>query len=427
MIVVGKVQRACVSPLVQEAKMTLKFIRSSGDSEDSPCLGGGGKMLGVRRRLSLDALMVFWGLGTWVGVNGLFVQLPLLVERLPEGWALGSAMALSVQAANIGPLAWAALQRLVRRGRGESIGVGTLLAAGAAALLLCAPLYSRTVIISGSPRSVPLLTFTFVSGLVGCTSSVLFYPYLRHFRPAYLPTYLVGEALSGFLPSVLALAQGVGGEPTCVTVDDGSLVPEYPPPRFNAATFILVLGALALLSLVSFIIIDRWSGFASERVFVEAKTGEESTEKERVVLWRGVWGGALAALTAVNALNNGVLPALQPFACRAYGARAHHLAAALGAAAAPAACLAAATATTPKGRWPRGALAAAAAALPPAAYITAAALLSPAPPLVHTVIGEVLVVSYKHLTHMYCALMLSPVAHTTASATMLSMLSIQDK
>ena len=38
------------------------------------------------------------------------------------------------------------------------------------------------------------------------------------FRETYLNSYLVGEGLSGFIPSVAALIQGVGGNPECQNV-----------------------------------------------------------------------------------------------------------------------------------------------------------------------------------------------------------------
>ena len=44
------------------------------------------------------------------------------------------------------------------------------------------------------------------------------------FKEFYLNSYLVGEGLSGFIPSLAALAQGVGGNPYCdnVTYVDGN-------------------------------------------------------------------------------------------------------------------------------------------------------------------------------------------------------------
>ncbi|GBP80171.1 Riboflavin transporter 2 [Eumeta japonica] len=340
------------------------------------------------RSLRLDALMVFWGLGTWLGVNGLFVQLPLLVERLPEGWALPSSIVLAIQVANVGMLAYIALKRLRPRAS-DAPYVAGLLALGAAALALNAFLYEHTAPLGGRERSVAFLVLTFCAALVGCTSSVLFYPYLRHFRAAYLYTYLAGEGLSGFVPGALALVQGVGGEPNCLPSDDGTvLVPHYPPPRFDTTVFMLVLAALSALSLFSFLILDNWSGFASERVVASA--ADQSAEKEPQMSLRARRWLCIFALTAtLNALSNGVLPSVQSYSCMPYGAVTYHLAVSLAAMANPIVCLA--------GVWlppvsARVLAAMLACATLPLAYVLATAALSPLPPLQTQGAGPTLVV-----------------------------------
>ncbi|KAJ2942528.1 hypothetical protein O0L34_g1995 [Tuta absoluta] len=375
--------------------MAVAVDRLNEEKERAPCLGGAGgdtpdgdsgdAMLGsARRRVALDALFVCWGLGTWLGVNGLYVQLPLLVERLPEGWALPASMALAVQLANVGLLAYAALRRLRPRAS-DSPYICALLGVGTAALLINAFVYERTTPLAGSERSLAFLALTFFAALVGCTSSVLFYPYLRHFRDVYLATYLVGEGLSGFVPSVLSLVQGVGGEPQCVP-GQGAV---YPPPRFDSMVFLLILGALSAASLVSFSVIDRSRTFDSERVAPAVAAKNEEASDPRVSLFRGRWLGVLALMLSLNALSNGVLPSVQSYSCMPYGSRAYHLAASLGAMANPAACLA--------GVWLRAAPARVLAALLsatalPLAYILATALLSPAPPLQHQAVGVAIIV-----------------------------------
>ncbi|XP_073949084.1 riboflavin transporter isoform X3 [Choristoneura fumiferana] len=364
------------------------------DKERAPCLGSraseqSGAMWGAQRRVALDVLMVAWGVGTWLGVNGLYVQLPLLVERLPEGWALPSSMVVAIQLANVGLVLYAALRRLRPRASDAPYVYG-LLVVGTLALTLNAFLYERTAPLGGTERSVAFLALTFFAALVGCTSSVLFYPYLRHFRDVYLATYLVGEGLSGFLPGILALVQGVGGSPRCVPSEDGgSLVPVYPPARFDTTVFLLLLAALSALSLVSFMVVDRCDGFRSERVAPAAAAKDDEATAEPAALLGARWLSVLGLMALLNALMNGVLPSIQSYSCMPYGNLAYHLAVSLGAMANPAACLA--------GVWlrplPARVLAAllAAAALP-LGYILATALLSPAPPLVDHAGGAALVI-----------------------------------
>lgn len=348
-----------------------------------------------RRRFALDALMMCWGLGTWLGVNGLFVQLPLLVQRLPEEWGLPASMALVVQLANVGLLAYAVLRRLLPRAN-DAIYIYGLLCVGILALTLNAFLYQQTAYVGNTERSVAFLALTFFAALVGCTSSVLFYPYLRHFREVYLATYLAGEGLSGFLPSILALVQGVGGEPECVPHEDGSVWPVYPPPRFSTTVFFILLGGLSAVSLIAFAFVDNSRSFDSERVAEKAADKEDEAKTGNVSLVSPRWILVLVLMALLNALNNGVLPSIQSYSCMPYGTTAYHLAVTLSAMANPAACLA--------GVWLRPVPARLLAAMLafttlPFGYILATALLSPAPPLLGQTIGVVLVVSIKVIIH----------------------------
>ncbi|XP_048006962.1 solute carrier family 52, riboflavin transporter, member 3 isoform X2 [Leguminivora glycinivorella] len=358
------------------------------DRERIPCLSSDSDrtMWGTQRRVLLDVLLACWGVGTWLGVNGLYVQLPLLVERLPEGWALPSSMVLAIQLANLGLVAYAIMRRF-RPNASDSPYIYGLLVVGTLALALNAFLYDQTV----GNRSVAFLLLTFFAALVGCTSSVLFYPYLRHFRDVYLATYLVGEGLSGFIPAILALIQGVGGDPTCVLNDEGTeMYPIYSPPRFDSTVFLMLLAGLSAMSLASFVIVDLYKGFASERVEPAAAEKDDEATSEPVALHRGSWLSVLVLMGVLNALSNGVLPSVQSYSCIPYGNLAYHLSVTLGSMANPAACLAGVWLAPLPSRVLAGVLTAAAV---PLAYIMATALMSPEPPLYQNVGGAVLIIA----------------------------------
>lgn len=56
------------------------------------------------RKLIVDGLAVMFGIGAWIGVNGIYVQLPLFVQSAPEKWELPTYMVMLVQIANLGPI-----------------------------------------------------------------------------------------------------------------------------------------------------------------------------------------------------------------------------------------------------------------------------------------------------------------------------------
>ena len=72
--------------------------------------GGGG---GGGRNACLDALAVLFGMASWISVNGLWVELPVLVSVLPESWALASYLSVIVQIANLGPISYALLRSVM--------------------------------------------------------------------------------------------------------------------------------------------------------------------------------------------------------------------------------------------------------------------------------------------------------------------------
>ena len=45
-------------------------------------------------------LIVLFGMGSWVAINGVWAELPLLVGSLPEGWNLPTYLVLIIQVIN---------------------------------------------------------------------------------------------------------------------------------------------------------------------------------------------------------------------------------------------------------------------------------------------------------------------------------------
>ena len=45
------------------------------------------------RRAIVYMLVIVFAMASWIDINGVWVELPLLVPRLPEGWGLPSYMA----------------------------------------------------------------------------------------------------------------------------------------------------------------------------------------------------------------------------------------------------------------------------------------------------------------------------------------------
>lgn len=313
-----------------------------------------------------------FGLGSWVAVNGLWVELPLIVNTLPEGWELPSYLTVIIQLANLGPLLVTLMHRICPGRLKEHVVIYSILSIGIVACVLLVFFWDRTTFISGTEHSTAFFIITFFLSLVDCTSSVTFLPFMMQLPPKYITTYFIGEGLSGFIPGVIALAQGVGMA-KCVnsTQTTGnhsenlwSLQTEYLPPNFSTEVFFIFLALMMCASLAAFVALNklpRTFEMSTENLVPETPVrsvcsgldnpgadtdsegccgdvATESTSKENpkdsmaqltfiycVVLW-------------VNAATNGLLPSVQTYSCMPYGNLAYHLSAALSSVANPLAC-----------------------------------------------------------------------------------------
>ena len=50
-----------------------------------------------QRKPIVDVLAALFGIGAWVAINGLWVELPLIVNELPEKWNLPSYLSVIIQ------------------------------------------------------------------------------------------------------------------------------------------------------------------------------------------------------------------------------------------------------------------------------------------------------------------------------------------
>ncbi|XP_029664819.1 solute carrier family 52, riboflavin transporter, member 3-A-like [Formica exsecta] len=212
-------------------------------------------------RAIIHLLVILFGVSTWIGVNGIFIELPLLVNIAPEGWNLPAYIVIVAQSANVGPAIYTFLCKK-KCELNESLCILCLLCLQILAMGLLIFFYNKTTVIDGEKHSLILLVSVFFNALVGCFSSVLFMPYLRDFDDIYIVSYFIGEGLSGVLPSIVALIQGVGECLECNTTEIISLNASH--VKFPGQYYFLCLTFVLVLSLVAFIIL-RYSRFVQSR------------------------------------------------------------------------------------------------------------------------------------------------------------------
>lgn len=325
--------------------------------------------------LLVHLLACAFGLGSWVAVNGLWVELPLIVNSLPEGWDLPSYLTVIIQLANLGPLLVTLMHKLCPGRLSERAVIYSILSIGILSCILLVFFWDQTTLVAGASHSTAFFIITFFLSLVDCTSSVTFLPFMMQLPARYITTYFIGEGLSGFIPGVVALAQGVGMA-KCVNSSQTSgnytdqevwsLQTEYLSPNFSTEVFFSFLAAMMCISLAAFVGLNRLprtlelstenlmpdtvgsvsSGLENPGTETdgEGRTSQREVEEKRKPLLvepqHSMYQLAYIYFLVVwvNSATNGLLPSVQTYSCMPYGNLAYHLSAALASVANPVAC-----------------------------------------------------------------------------------------
>lgn len=324
-----------------------------------------------------------FGMGSWVAINGLWVELPLLVTVLPEQWDLPSYITIIIQMANVGPLFVTLMHRFWPGSLKEVVVIYVVVSVGIVACLLLAFLWDYTSPIAGTTHSTAFLILTFFLALVDCTSSVTFLPFMMQLQAQYLTTFFIGEGLSGLIPALIALGQG-SGISSCANVSqmvnitsdnetmEGTIFrmeTRYLPARFSTLIFFLLMTAMMVACLVAFFFLTRqpkvWelsqqqlcpstiilnsfdqilednggTGRGEGYSCPKSTKRPMETHPEKVSYSVAKLAFIYLLITWVSSLTNGVLPSVQSYSCLPYGNTAYHLSATLSSMANPLACI----------------------------------------------------------------------------------------
>ena len=163
-------------------------------------------------------LVCLFGIGSWVAINGMWTELPVLVNHVPEQWSLPSYLTVIVQLANIGPLAYSIGNSFAPKVIHERPVVYLLVFIGFSSCILLAIFWNKTSFIFGAKRSTALIVLVFFVSVVDCTTTVVFLPFMSIFPDIYMSALYTGESLSGLLPSLVALGQGIDKPKTKLSI-----------------------------------------------------------------------------------------------------------------------------------------------------------------------------------------------------------------
>lgn len=285
------------------------------------------------RKLLVDVLIILFGISSWLGVNFIYNELPVLVEGSPEYWSLPSYLTVIVQIGNLGPILYGLIKKWFNIP--DKYFVYTVLLIGTISSLLLAFFYDRTSTIFGANHSTSLLTLTFLQAIVGCTSSVLYLPYISRYLETYMISLIIGEGLSGLLGSVVAMIQGI----TETVYVNGQA--QTSPAIFSTQIYFFIEFSMYLISFISLYLLNSLKVCESQLNDSQNSSEEailEKIEYKEIFRSKYIWLGLFMGVICI--FGNGVLPSIQSFSALPYGAKTYHYVVTFTCIANPIACFA---------------------------------------------------------------------------------------
>lgn len=329
-------------------------------------------------------LVCLFGLGSWLAINGIWMELPVLVDHAPEKWSLPSYLTVITELANVGPLIYFVGNKFAPKKVHERTAVYTITILGSIACILLTLFWDKTSHIFGSTRSTALIVLSFFVALVDCTSTVTFLPFMAILPQIYMSALFLGENLSSLLPSFVALIQGVDKRKLVAkTICDSqgcqnATVTVFTGLNFGPNYFFLFLAFMMLLCGIAFIALNYLSAVKKHHVLsysdlqrcsqnkptkkIVQNISEDDIAKQSLLDSNSLLAkehldfsselalpslpgstqedGSVASripeakttiiylfiLQAwINSISNGAISQIQAYACEPYGATAYHL------------------------------------------------------------------------------------------------------
>ncbi len=400
-------------------------------------------------------LIAIFNLASWIDLSAVWVELPLLVNRLPEGWELPSYLMVVSQVAHLGTFGYVILKKFMKDRIQEWPFVYAVTLLGALFLFMMAFMWDWTAVIGGREVGIAMIALTAALALVDSMAVVIFLPYISRFKPQYITAFFIGEGMCQLIPSLISMLQGVGEDPTCMNVtqinynETGNfsytsflIYPVYPDPRFSVQAFLLFMFGIMLCSALAFTLLHFLPYCKKEHVntqdnadskekeafvdngnvvkdpnpedkkdsplLTEFTVNEKQKEAEKETTNSGkqpmprweFWYCQIYVFLGVLIMY-GLVPGIQPFSTLPYGSRAYNLSLRLGLTMAPITSFFALFVPT-RSKTLLNILFVLGSGV--SAYQVYLAFMSPYPPLKGTIEGEVIVVSPPYrVTYHVCS------------------------
>ncbi|KAI0989331.1 hypothetical protein GJ496_004881 [Pomphorhynchus laevis] len=293
---------------------------------------------GKQNKLNITgyALIVIWGMSTWLHINAIFAQLPLIIPCAPEHGSLPASLSLAIQLGNIGPIVLTIIQKKKLFGwittdpglkppKIISAIIYIIIIIGSGGSFILAPTWGTN---NGSISYALILT-TFLFALAATSSSMAFFDYIKRYTAVFsVNALLFGESLNTILPPLLVLAQTRAYIPPCSneTMNQCGQVGVV----FKTETYFVIIGCIILFSLFAFLaldcgvvkLVDRSQSVKSDSIDLNENSDNEMVHGGDPKIQTDI-KRLLSISVIINFLSFGILPALSSLSTLPYGRKAY--------------------------------------------------------------------------------------------------------
>jgi len=191
--------------------------------------------------------------------------MPVLITETPEGPAIGAYLSVALQLSNVFAVLYVFVQNI--KPISHTISVSVILILGFAVSILLSFFWETQGVLFGANHSIGLIVLVFISGVVGCLSVVVFYPFSSLYNLQLTSALSTGMGCNALIASLLAIVENPGNQ----------------SQRFSVGWYFRILALVIVGSLISFYFILKHPQVTKYKERNQQLSTEERKEGESLL------------------------------------------------------------------------------------------------------------------------------------------------
>ncbi|CAF1128735.1 unnamed protein product [Adineta steineri] len=190
---------------------------------------------------------------------GIPIELPALINQLPEGWSLPAIFNLVSQGAAISLIIIFLLRHLTKSKSYETMTIIIILLISIITFVILGLIWHKTIIINNKSHSIYFLFFSFIIYVCEYSGSLLFLPYLDRYKTIMMRAYFLGDGISSGTLAILGFVQDSEKTqciPIITSANQTIFIEKTSSLGFSVETYFFLLSFILFCSLISFLILS---------------------------------------------------------------------------------------------------------------------------------------------------------------------------